>query len=107
MRTKTILSILCSFILLQLAAQKTIAIKCGSLLDTKSGQVLQNQTILVKDNKIESVVSTKSFTQKADSIIDLSSYFVLPGLIDCHTHVLLQSDITSEDYDVQILKHDN
>jgi imidazolonepropionase-like amidohydrolase len=104
MRTKTILSILCSFILLQLTAQKTIAIKCGSLLDTKSGQVLQNQTILVKDNKIESVTATKSFSQKTDSIIDLSNYFVLPGLIDCHTHVLLQADITSEDYDVQILK---
>ena len=104
MRTKIIFSLLCSFILLQLAAQKTIAIKCGSLLDTKSGQVLQNQTILVKDNKIESVVATKSFIQKTDSIIDLSSYFVLPGLIDCHTHVLLQADITSEDYDVQILK---
>jgi hypothetical protein len=28
----------------------------------------------------------------------------MPGLIDCHTHVLLQADITSEDYDVQILK---
>jgi imidazolonepropionase-like amidohydrolase len=28
----------------------------------------------------------------------------MPGLIDCHTHVLLQGDITSEDYDVQILK---
>lgn len=28
----------------------------------------------------------------------------MPGMIDCHTHVFLQGDITSEDYDVQILK---
>jgi len=28
----------------------------------------------------------------------------MAGLIDCHTHVLLQGDITSEDYDVQVLK---
>ena len=29
---------------------------------------------------------------------------VLPGLADCHTHVLLQGDITAEDYDEQLLK---
>ncbi len=104
MRAKTILSILCSLIILNLSAQKTIAIKCGKLLNTKNGQVLSNQTIIIKDNKIESIFDTKSFSQKTDSIIDLSNYFVLPGLIDCHTHVLLQADITSEDYDVQILK---
>ena len=29
---------------------------------------------------------------------------MLPGLADCHTHILLQGDITAEDYDVQLLK---
>jgi imidazolonepropionase-like amidohydrolase len=28
----------------------------------------------------------------------------MPGMIDAHTHVLLQGDISSEDYDVQVLK---
>jgi imidazolonepropionase-like amidohydrolase len=60
--------------------------------------------ILVKGNKIESITDAGLFKQKTDSVIDLSNYFVLPGLIDCHTHVLLQGDITSEDYDVQVLK---
>ena len=87
-----------------LSAQKTIAIKCGKLIDTKSGQTLSNQVIIVKGNLVESIVPATDFRQKTDSIIDLSAYFVLPGLIDCHTHVLLQGDITSEDYDVQLLK---
>lgn len=85
-------------------AQKTTAIKCGKLLDAKTGQVLINQVIVVKNNIIESISAAAGFKQKTDSVIDLSGYFVLPGLIDCHTHVLLQGDITSEDYDVQLLK---
>ncbi len=85
-------------------AQKTTAIKCGKLLDTKTGQVLTNQVIVVKNNLIESISPAAGFKQKTDSVIDLSGNFILPGLIDCHTHVLLQGDITSEDYDVQLLK---
>jgi imidazolonepropionase-like amidohydrolase len=98
------------FLLLQLMAltisaqQKTIAIHCGKLLDVRSGRVLSNQVIIIRGNKIESVADAALVKQKSDSTIDLGNYFVLPGLIDCHTHVLLQGDITSEDYDVQILK---
>ncbi len=89
------------FFCLTLAAQKTILIKCGKLLDSKTGIVSEKQNIFIRGNQ---VVSIGTATIQADSIIDLSSYFVMPGLIDCHTHVLLQGDITSEDYDVQVLK---
>ncbi len=86
-------------------AQKIIAIKCGQLLDVRTGAVNTNQTILIKDNIIESISPPGAAIKvRADTLIDLSQYFVLPGLIDCHTHVLLQGDITSEDYDVQVLK---
>jgi imidazolonepropionase-like amidohydrolase len=90
---------LCSF-----AQPKTIAVKCGKMLDVRSGQMLSNQVILIKGNMIESIVPIGSFKQHTDSIIDLSAYYVLPGLIDCHTHVLLQGDITGDDYAVQLLK---
>jgi imidazolonepropionase-like amidohydrolase len=82
-------------------AQKTILIKCGKLLDSKTGLVAEKQNILIKGNQ---VISISPNSRPADSIIDLSNYFVMPGMIDCHTHVLLQGDITSEEYDVQVLK---
>jgi len=89
------------FFCVTLTAQKTILIKCGKLLDSKTGVVSEKQNIFIKGNQ---VVSISTNTLQADSIIDLSNYFVMPGMIDCHTHVLLQGDITSEDYDVQVLK---
>lgn len=82
-------------------AQKSILLKCGKLLDTKTGTVLENQYVLIKGNKVISVGSNPT---KADSTVDLMGYFVMPGLIDCHTHILLQGDITQDDYDVQVLK---
>ncbi len=82
-------------------AQKTVLLKCGKILDTKAGKILEDQFILLKGN---SIVSVSAKASKADTTIDLSNYFVMPGMIDAHTHVLLQGDITSEDYDVQVLK---
>ena len=106
---KIILTSLIFLAALQLNAQKTIAIKCGKVFDSRTGNVLTNQIIWIKGNRVDAVTamdaaSLAQLPTRVNEVIDLSDYFVLPGLIDCHTHVLLQGDITSEDYDVQLLK---
>jgi imidazolonepropionase-like amidohydrolase len=72
-------------VLLSASAQVT-AIRAGKLIDPDTGTVLTGQIILVRNNKIEAVGSNITIPSNA-KIIDLSKQTVLPGLIDCHTHL--------------------
>jgi len=85
------------------AAAKRIAIRAGRLIDGKSDSVLMNALILVENDRIVSV-SAGGTAPAGVEVVDLSKATVLPGFVDAHTHLLLNGDITSEDYDVQLLK---
>jgi imidazolonepropionase-like amidohydrolase len=67
-------------------SNNTIIIKAGKLIDVENGKVLVNQMILVKNDSIVKIASRINIPKDA-TIIDLSKYTVLPGLIDCHTHI--------------------
>ena len=62
------------------------AIKAGRLIDPDAGTVLTDQVILIDNNKIQAVGKALPIPSGA-KLIDLSSMTVLPGLIDCHTHL--------------------
>src|SRR5437660_2045433 len=80
-----------------------VAIRAGKLIDGKSEKAVENIMIVVEGDKIASVTAGGSAPAGVE-VIDLSKATVLPGFIDTHTHVLLQGDITAEEYDTQLLK---
>src|SRR5258707_6327747 len=67
------------------------AIRCGRLINPVDGSVTQNAVIIVRGDRIEQVGANLSIPGGA-KVIDLSGYTVLPGLIDCHTHIMLQPE---------------
>jgi imidazolonepropionase-like amidohydrolase len=80
---------------------KVVALRCGALLDGRGNSLHKNAVIIVEGEKIRDVAAS---APSGAEIIDLSHDTCLPGLIDTHTHILLQGDITAADYDQQILK---
>lgn len=79
------------------SAQVTV-IRAGRLIDPDTGTVQTDQIILVSGNKIVAVGTALPLPPRA-KVIDLSGFTVLPGLIDCHTHVADGAG-TAEPFDV-------
>ncbi|MFQ5738260.1 MAG: amidohydrolase family protein [Acidobacteriota bacterium] len=69
---------------------QTSAIQAGNLIDPATGTVARNQTILVRDGKIVEVGASLTIPEAA-RLIDLSESWVMPGLMDAHTHLTLGS----------------
>jgi len=68
------------------APEVVTAIKAGRLIDVENGRVLAKQIILLRGKKIAAVGADLQIPAGA-RILDLSTKTVLPGLIDCHTHL--------------------
>jgi imidazolonepropionase-like amidohydrolase len=76
----------CASVFAQEAKPKIIAIKAGRLIDGLSNAVVNNAFILIEGDKITAVGPNVTVPVGAE-VIDLKTATVLPGLIDCHTHV--------------------
>jgi imidazolonepropionase-like amidohydrolase len=85
-------------------------LECGWVLNVATGEKTAGP-IIVRGNRIESVgvAAPEMWPNNAEAKptierISLTNQVCLPGLIDTHTHLLLQGDITADDYDQQLLK---
>ena len=62
-----------------------IAIRAGRLLDVKTGKIQKDVFILIENHRIKSIGSEAPAGVR---VIDLSNAFVMPGMVDCHAHIL-------------------
>lgn len=78
------------------------AIKCGRLLDVKTGRIIPNAVVLLQGGTITQVGTNLAIPAGAE-VIDLGNAFVLPGLIDAHTLLLLNYQPGTSSDETQLL----
>jgi imidazolonepropionase-like amidohydrolase len=84
---------------LALSAQQPAAnsyIRAGHLFDSASGHYLDNVTLVVVNQRVQSIQPAGFQPPAGAPLVDLSSSYVLPGLIDCHTHLTSRADSYDE-----------
>ena len=86
------------------SGRPAVIIHAGRLIDGRGGPPIVNANIAVEDGRITTVTTGGIAGSGNVQLIDLSNATVLPGLIDTHTHIFLQGDATSAEYETQLLK---
>ena len=78
------------FFILKLTAQapKQIALTDVNVVDVEKGQLIRNQVVIIKDNRIEDIIPLTSKPDLANyQVIPANGNYLMPGLIDSHLHL--------------------
>jgi imidazolonepropionase-like amidohydrolase len=88
---KTLLALMACLFFVSFASAAPGAVRCGKLLDVRSGHMLSDQIVVFDDIGAVTAVGPAASTKLSAGVsaIDLSSATCLPGLIDVHTHITL------------------
>jgi imidazolonepropionase-like amidohydrolase len=87
----------------QNAPQKIVALRASRMLDVKSGSMVHDAVVLIQDEKITAAGASLKIPAGAE-VVDLGNATLLPGLIDCHTHLMARmSDDDPQGYGLSLL----
>jgi len=82
---------------------KVIAVRASRMLDVKSGSDVPNAVVLIQDDKITAAGTSLKIPAGAE-VVNLGDATLLPGLIDCHTHLMARmSDDDPQGYGLSLL----
>jgi imidazolonepropionase-like amidohydrolase len=73
-------------------ASERMIIRPGSLLDVVTGEALAGRAVVIEGNRIVDVTSAGDAPAEGPAVVDLPDHTLLPGLIDCHAHLVGEPD---------------
>ena len=82
--------------------EKLAVVRAGRLIDTVTGEVLRAQVVEIVGDRIESVGPDQGRYPNEARVIDLSQLTVVPGLIDCHAHLV--GELEQGEYATQLMR---
>jgi imidazolonepropionase-like amidohydrolase len=83
-------------------AAPTLYVKAGHLFDATSDNLRDNMVLVIEGERIAKVAPAAEIAIPAGAaVVDLSQVWVLPGLIDCHTHLEFRADRYDPIWDVR------
>jgi imidazolonepropionase-like amidohydrolase len=99
MKTRALLLTLTVFLCSVAFAQSTsdlqpavsIVVKAARVLDVRKGSYVENAAVWIEGERVKEVgraADVQAHAPKDAKVIDLGAATVLPGLIDCHTHIM-------------------
>jgi len=81
---------------------KIIALRASRMLDVNSGSIVHDPVVLIQDDKITAAGASLKIPAGAE-VVDLGDATLLPGLIDCHTHLMARISDDPQGYGLTLL----
>lgn len=101
----TLASLLPAWTKAQSGMPNSILVKARRILDVAQGRYIDNAEILIQGERIKEVgraVDVQAHAPKDAQVIDLGNATVLPGLIDCHTHLMARVPDSPDGYTLNL-----
>jgi len=82
--------------------QQLTVVRAGRLIDTVGGELLRAQVVEIVGDRIESIGPDQGRYPNGARVIDLSQHTVVPGLVDCHAHLV--GELERGEYATQLMR---